>query len=75
MKRKAVLFLTVLLLVLPTAFAQSVYLGGGITLSNLGLSAQFGVGLPDGLEIRAVLSTAGGLNKLLKKVNEEKYDL
>ena len=64
MKWKAVLFLTVLLLVLPTAFAQGVYLGGGVTLSNPGLSAQFGVGLPAGLEIRAVLLTAGGLNKL-----------
>ncbi len=44
------------------ASVQGLYVGGGATLSSPGLSAQFGVGLPGGLELRAVVFTAGDLS-------------
>ena len=52
------------MLVLQSAFAQGVYLGGGVALSSPGLSAQLGIGLPAGLELRAVVTAERDLSEV-----------
>lgn len=64
MKRMGGLFLLVLMSVLPAASAQGVYLGGGATLSSPSLSVQLGIGLPAGLELRAVVTAARDLSQI-----------
>ena len=61
MKMKRIVLVAVLL-VFQLALAQGLYVGGGATLSSPGLGAQLGVALPGGLELRAVVFTAGNLS-------------